>query len=133
MELTWGEGRVKISLSARKMGNDFVVHIFNENAHIGAVAVGEYHHQERRTSTSVITRLGHKDDLIAQKAAYLISKHTRRASCVVAGVHLSDVTQEEIQRVIENTDSLVKDFLERWEQNEEKFIHWTVNVLDSLY
>jgi len=115
-KITKGEGRTRISLSAQGFGDDLVVSIYNENAHIGAVAVGEYDHGGNRTSTSVITRLGHKDDVIAQRAAYLISKHMKRPSCVIAGVHLDDITEEEIQKFLENTDSLVKDFLRRWEQ-----------------
>jgi len=112
-ELTRGEGKVRVSLWAQEMGEDLVVCIFNENAHIGAVAVGEYDYKEKRASTSVITRPGHKDDVIAQKAAYLISKHTKKPSCAIAGVHVDDITKEEIQRVLENTDSLVKDFLKQ--------------------
>lgn len=77
------------------------------------MAVGEYENKEKRTSTSVITRLGHKDYIIAQKAAYLISKHTRKPSCVIAGVHLDDITEEEIKEVLENVDSLVRDLLSR--------------------
>ena len=118
-EITKGEGRTRISLSAQGFGDDLVVFIYNENAHIGAVAVGEYDHRENRTSTSVITRLGHKDDAIAQEAAYLISKHTKRPSCVVAGVHLDNITEEEVQKFLENTDSVVKDFLRYWGANPE--------------
>ena len=110
--LTKGEGRTRISLSAQSFGDGLVVSIYNENRHIGAVAVGEYDPTEGRASTSVITRLGHKDDAIAQKAAYLISKHTKRPSCVIAGVHLDDISEEEIRQFLENADSLVKDFLE---------------------
>jgi len=118
-EITKGEGRTRISLSAQGFGDDLVVFIYNENAHIGAVAVGEYDHRENRTSTSVITRLGHKDDAIAQEAAYLISKHTKRPSCVVAGVHLDNITEEEVQKFLENTNSMVKDFLRYWGANPE--------------
>ena len=114
-EITKGEGRAKISLSAQSIGDDIVVSIYNENGHIGAVAVAEYDHKEKRTSVSVITRLGHKDDTIAQKAAYLISKQTKKPSCVIAGVHLDDITDEEIQKFLENADSLLKDFLKSWE------------------
>ena len=93
-ELTRGEGRTKVSLSAHHMGNDLIVFIYNINAHLGAVAVGEYDHHQKRASTSVFTRLGHKDDTIAQKAAYLISKSTKRPACVVAGIHLDNITRE---------------------------------------
>jgi hypothetical protein len=114
-EITKGEGRTRINLSAQSIGDDIVVSIYNENGHIGAVAVAEYDHTEKRTSVSVITRLGHKDDSIAQKAAYLISKQTKKPSCVIAGVHLDDITDEEIQKFLENADSLLKAFLKSWE------------------
>lgn len=116
---TKGEGRTRISLSAQILGNDLVLFIYNENAHIGAVAVGEYDHKENRTSTSVITRLGHKDDVIAQKAAYLISKHTKQPSCVIVGVHLEDITDGEIKGLLENSDWLVEDFLQHWKQRRQ--------------
>lgn len=110
-ELTKGKGRTKVNLSAHYMGSDLIVYLYNENAHIGAVAVEEYDHKENRASTSVITRLGHKDDAVAQKAAYLIGKSTKRAVCVVAGIHLDNITDAEIDKIIENTISLVDEFI----------------------
>ena len=115
-EITKGKGRTRISLSAQSIGEGIVVFIYNEKGHIGAVAVAEYDHNENRTSTSVITRLGHKDDTIAQKAAHLISKHTKKPSCVIAGVHLDDITEEEIKKFVENADSLIENFLRGWRQ-----------------
>ena len=112
-ELTKGEGRTKVSLTARKMGDDFMVCIHDGNAHIGAVAVGEYDHKNQRASTSVITRLGHKDDAIAQKAAHLISKSTLRPVCVVAGIHLDNITEAEIDQIVENSSVLIDEFINR--------------------
>ena len=110
-ELTSGEGRTKVSLSAHYMGNDLVVFIYNDNAHIGAVAVGEYDHNEKRASTSVITRLGHKDDAIAQKAAYSISKSTERPVCVITGIHLDNITGQEVDKLLENASFMVGEFI----------------------
>jgi FixJ family two-component response regulator len=93
------------------MGNDLVVLIYNNNAHIGAMAVGDYDHHEKRASTSVITRLGHKDDAIAQKAAYSISKSTKRPVCVIAGVHLDNITGEEVDKLLENASLMVEEFI----------------------
>ena len=107
-ELTEGEGRTKVSLSAYHMGGDLIVRIYNENAHIGAVALGEYDDKEGRASCSLLTRLGHKDDIVAQKAAYLVSKHTKKPVCVIAGIHVDDITQEEIAQILENTSNLVE-------------------------
>ena len=110
-ELTRGEGRTTVSLLANNMGDDLVVSIYNENAHIGAVAVGEYDHEQERASVSVITRLGHRDDAIAQKAAYLISKSIKKPVCVIAGIHLDNITDEEIDKISENAMIAVEEFI----------------------
>ena len=106
-----GRGRTRVSLSIERMGDGILAAIFNESAHIGAVAVAEYDFAEKRASTSVITRLGHKDDAIAQMAAHLITKQTRQPSCVVAGVHLDEITTAEIKKVLANAEALVLEFL----------------------
>ena len=110
-ELTGGEGRTRVKLVASNLGDDLIVTIYNENAHLGAIAVGEYDHENKRASVSVITRLGHKDDAIAQKAAYLISKSTKRPVCVIAGVHLDNIATEEIDKILENATLAVEAFL----------------------
>jgi hypothetical protein len=112
-EITRGTGRTKVGLSAHHMGDDLVIRVYNQNAHIGAVAVSEYDDRTRRTSTSVITRLGHKDDVVAQKAAYLVCKATKKPVCLIVGVHLENVTQEEIAELLQNTDRLVNEFISR--------------------
>ena len=106
-KLSAGKGRTRVSLLACPMGNDLIVCIYNVNAHIGAVAVGEYDHQQKRASCSVITRLGHKDDVIAQEAAHSIAKRTKRPVCIVAGMHLDKITATEIDGILENARSLV--------------------------
>ena len=115
-EFVRGEGRTRLKLSVKSFGDDLVISIFNENAHIGAVAVGEYDHEAERASTSVITRRGHKDDAIAYKAAYTVSRRTKKPSCVIAGVHVDDITEAEIREFLANADLLVEDFLKHWEQ-----------------
>jgi hypothetical protein len=106
-----GRGRLKVNLSASSMGDDLVISISNQNAHIGAVAIGEYDHQHGRASASVITRLGHKDDIIALKAANTISKDTKKTVCVIAGVHIDNITKEEIEKILLLCDRLVDDFI----------------------
>ena len=106
-----GKGRTKVSLSAHCIGNDLIVFLYNENAHIGAVALGEYSHKEKRASTSVITRLGHKDDVIAQQAAHLISKATKGPVCVIAGIHLDNISEDEISQILANSLSAAEEFV----------------------
>ena len=110
-KFTIGKGRTKVSLLANRLGDDLVVFIYNEQAHIGAVAVGEYDYEHERASVSVFTRLGHKDDAIAQSAAYLISKSLHASVCVIAGIHLDNITGEEIKALGENAGLAVEYFI----------------------
>jgi len=109
--LTKGEGRARIDVTVNSMGGDLVVRIYNQNAHLGAVAIGDYDDEHERASVSVITRLGHKDDALAREAAYLLSKSTRRPVCVIAGVHLDNITREEIDKILANTRIAVSEII----------------------
>jgi hypothetical protein len=106
-----GKGRGRVTLRAMWLGGDLVACIYNQNAHLGAVAVAEWDHEHSRVSVSVHTRLGHKDDAIAQRAAYAIAKSTRAPVCVIAGIHLDSIRQAEIERILSNTDLVVHQFL----------------------
>ena len=111
-QLTKGEGRAKIDVAVDSMGSDLVVRIYNQDAHVGAVAIGDYDHEHERASVSLITRLGHKDDVVAKEAAYLLSKSMRRSVCVVAGVHVDDITAEEIDKILANTRTAVGEIID---------------------
>jgi hypothetical protein len=106
-ELNEGEGRTRVTVSARFTGEDLVVLFYNEKAHIGAVAVADYDHKESRASVSIITRLGHKEDIVAYNAAHQLCKQTRKAVCVVAGIHLDNITETEKREIVENSNKLV--------------------------
>jgi gallate decarboxylase subunit D len=110
-ELSRGEGRARVNVTVNSMGSDLVVRIYNQNAHIGAVAIGEYDYEHERASVSVITRLGHKDDALAGEAAHLLSKSTRRPVCVIAGVHLDDITREEIDKILANARTAISEII----------------------
>lgn len=111
LELSQGEGRTAVRISARFMGEDAVIFIYNEHAHIGAVALADYDHKEERVSVSVITRLGHKDDVVAQSAAYRVSKHIKKPVCAISGIHLDNITEVEIKQIVENSNKLVTRFV----------------------
>jgi hypothetical protein len=108
-ELTKGEGRARVNVTVNSMGSDLVVRIYNQDAHIGAVAVGDYDYEHERASVSVITRLGHKDDALAGEAAYLLSKSIRRPVCVIAGVHVDNITGAEIDKILANTKTAISE------------------------
>ena len=110
-ELSCGEGRGEVRLWAEATDETLVVMLYNSAVHIGAVAVGEYDSAHDRASVSVVTRLGHKDDAVALRAAHTISKATHQPVCVVAGIHLDDITGAEIDTLLVNAESVVAELL----------------------
>ncbi|MFC1971143.1 hypothetical protein ACFLV0_04350 [Chloroflexota bacterium] len=110
-ELSCGEGRGEVRLWAEGTGEALVVMVYNGAVHIGAVTVGEYDSANDRASVSVITRLGHKDDIVAYQAAHTISKATHQPVCVVAGIHLDNITGVEIDTLLVNAESVVAELI----------------------
>lgn len=92
---------------AFSLGNELVACLYNETAHLGAAAVGEYDPASGRASVSIITRTGHKDDSVAAEAAHTIAKATKHAVCVMAGIHLDNITPQEIAKIGENCRRVV--------------------------
>lgn len=112
IEIVYGEGRCKLHLHAERLGSDYIVNIFGQGAHVGAVGVGCYDPKTDRASSSVITLLGHKEGEIVKKEAERISKHTKKTVVLTAGVHLDNITKEEIDIILENSNQLINLFLE---------------------
>lgn len=52
-------------------------------------------------STSVLTVLGHKDDIIAQKTAHRLAAALNKNVVVCCGIHLDEITSDELQFVSE--------------------------------
>ena len=102
-----GEERTRVSMSVNRLGKDLIVCLFNDAGHIGAAAVADYNKKENRASVSVITRLGHMEDALASDAARRLCKAVRRPVCVIAGIHLDNITKEEIAEILENCKKLL--------------------------
>ena len=117
--MTEGTGRTEVTLSAQSIGNDLVVYLYNHQGHLGAVAVSDYCDSENRASTSVITRLGHKDDSVAYNAAYKLCKQLKAPVCAIAGIHLDAVTENEIAQILRNCNTLVEKFGRQWTASSE--------------
>lgn len=107
------DGRISITIEQHDMGNDIVILMYNENAHIGSVAVGEYFPSDNRSSCSVITRAGHREHRLAAETAEKIASATLRPVTVIAGIHLDDITHPEIERVLEICDNLTEALIQR--------------------
>ena len=106
-----GAGRTKVSLAMHYIGKDLVVCLFNKQGHLGAVAVADYSFEENRASASVIARLGHRDDTVAYYTARTLCKRLKKPVCAIAGIHLDNITEEEIAQITCNCENLVQKLL----------------------
>jgi hypothetical protein len=81
--------------------------------HTGAVAVAWSHPSikdpQKLTSTaSLISLTGHKEDLIARKAALKLSKTLHTTVTVISGLHIDDASPQDIDILIDNHDQLIE-------------------------
>lgn len=86
-------GKLRLSALWSKTPDGVTVQIYGGQPHLGAVAVA-YPRSSLRdpnqvsSTSSVLTRLGHKDDFIARPASELLAKALNEPVVVVAGVHV---------------------------------------------
>ena len=112
-----GEGSYCISLNAFPLSNGFIVHITGgDDPHVGGVAVGfprpSTQDPSRVTANvSVISILGHKDDELARPIADRLVKELNSIVVVIAGVHIHQASKTDIERIIDNTNLAVEEFL----------------------
>jgi gallate decarboxylase subunit D len=112
-------GRIGITLHAVRLGNDLLVGIYGgDRPHIGAVAVGVPgpagdSGQPRTAEASVIALAGHREDQVARDAARRIALETGSVVSVSCGIHLDDISAEEIACVCGLVEELTGDLI-RW-------------------
>jgi hypothetical protein len=113
--------RIIIDFSSVPMGNDLCVVIAGgEVPHLGAVAVAQappslQDNSKLSASTSVITLLGHKEDENARNVAHLLAANLNKNVAVCCGIHVDDITAEELSFI----DGAVKRFCADFSHVEE--------------
>lgn len=79
-----------------------------DKSHIGAVCIMD---PDGNRATHCFR--SHRDDVVAQKWAAELYKKTKKAVVVSAGIHYDHISSEEIKQILEKTDALLKNVLER--------------------
>jgi len=106
-----------ITCSAVKMGNDWNISIYGGDIpHIGAVALGIPRpsledKNKISSSVSVLTITGHKEDVIVQKVAKVLSTTLNSTVVVSCGIHIKDITFDDIQNLNLVIDNLFDDLI----------------------
>lgn len=107
----------KINCHITKMGKDLNISIYGgEKPHIGAIALGIPRPSlddktKISSSVSVLTITGHKEDLIVQSTAKKLAKALNTTVVVACGIHIDNITYEEIKTLDNVIDSLINELI----------------------
>lgn len=95
--------KIKIERKLIKMGKDLVVTVQNENGHIGSVvtAYSYVKNGEVKVTLNMLNTLGHKDDEVAKRYAGTLAKFYNCTVTCICGIHLDDITKDEIVDIME--------------------------------
>ncbi len=108
-----------INCTALKMGNDWNISIYGGDIpHIGAIALGIprpslENKNKISSSVSVLTITGHKEDIIVQKIAKILSSTLNNTVVVSCGIHINDISFDDIQNLNLVIDNLVNELISK--------------------
>ncbi|MFA0821456.1 MAG: hypothetical protein ACC612_01015 [Methanomethylovorans sp.] len=105
-------GRVQLLLKGESVDKDMFFVLSGGREHIGAVAMGIYNKESGRASSSVISAPGHREDEIALKGARKVSSVTQSTTVFMVGIHVDDITVDEIQAIVKASEKMIDDVIE---------------------
>ncbi|MEW6662981.1 MAG: hypothetical protein ACOY9Y_01265 [Bacillota bacterium] len=103
-----GTGRMAVRGYGAVTGQGLIVHLLGgELPHVGTVVISQPRPSlkpagGRSCTTSVFNLLGHKDDVLAVPIAEKLARTLDQVVVVVAGVHVSDAMEADIQALEQN-------------------------------
>lgn len=110
--------RIEIILEVKKLGEDYLLTLTGGEEHVGAVAVGLFDEKSGRASSSVLTLPGHREEQLALDSAKKVSKATGKTSVVVAGIHIDNISLEEIKEIVSTAEEMVGNFIASCEKSD---------------
>lgn len=113
------KGAYKIEAKALLIGEDLVLSIWGgSKPHVGAVALAVPRPSLKNraitsSTSSVLTRIGHKEDEIVKTVSERVSAALNKAVVVSAGIHWDDIPENEIGIVQSVCEELTHRLIQR--------------------
>lgn len=113
------EGKFKIQGLVQIIGQDILLSTWGgTRPHIGSVALAQprpsLSNPKKWSSTSSdLTLLGHKEDLIAKKISERLASNLRRNAIVTVGFHWDNLTNKEIKTVEKISQKILTEVLKK--------------------
>jgi len=102
--ITFGEGKYKVFLEQKEIGNDLVYMLYGgEKHHIGGVVTCE---PEKKPNIICIGT--HRDHVVLAPIAKTACKKYNKTVVALGGIHIDNATKEEIQIIVNNCKELEK-------------------------
>jgi hypothetical protein len=102
-----GEGKHRVWLREETLGEDMLLVLGGgEKPHIGTVILCEPKEGKRGCTASVLNVTGHRDVEVARKLAERVCTRTGRRVVCVAGIHVENATEKDIEKIIKNCEML---------------------------
>lgn len=125
-DLTLERGRIKVNLKAFMIGKDLCVIISGgDSPHIGCVTLSIPRPSlsdlnKKSATTSVLNLLGHKDDEAAKYVSHTLSSKLNKNVVVTCGIHVDNITAEEIGITINILKELTGMLIEKFYLDKSK-------------
>lgn len=125
IKLSHSKGFYKIEVDVLLIGEDLILSIWGgSKPHVGAVAMAVPRPSLSNSAvisstSSVLTRLGHKEDEIVKRISERISAALNKAVVVSAGIHWDNISNEEIENIQSMCDELTHRLIQRISRGEK--------------
>ena len=122
LEVKAGTGKYTVCLNGTVTADGLIVQLMGgEKPHVGAVVLtvlrpDSIDSEKIKCNSTVVPRLGHREDDIAKPIAEEIAKSLRQTVALVAGIHIDNATSEDIKILVENCHLVAKLFISKINQ-----------------
>ena len=96
-----GSGNTKVDYVIEDMGDDYKITITGGTIHIGGTAL------VTNDSYNILSVENHKEYVIIQPLADRLTKYEDITILIVAGIHVDDISLDEIDEIVENNKEAI--------------------------
>ena len=114
-----GDGIFKVIAEVKIIGDDLMISVWGgTKPHIGSISVsvprlGLQDNTTMSATSSIINLIGHKDEVVARKFSEQLAAKFNRNAIATAGVHIDDITENQINIIMQNITTLCLDVINK--------------------
>ena len=117
-----GDGIFKVIAEVKIIGDDLIISVWGgTKPHIGSISVsvprpGLQDNTTMSATSSIINLIGHKDEVVARKFSEQLAAKFNKNAIATAGIHIDDITENQINILMQNMKDLCRDIMIRLEK-----------------